>query len=522
MYHKYQKYKQKYIYNKYILQTSITNINQASSIYTNYATIEQRKQKLLDLYNSIKYENKIYLIGFGAIGKALLYILLKILDINKKNITIFEYDKTKTSFDPDIKLTYTKFTKNNYKELLKHLSKDDIIIDCAYEICTADIIELCNNVGAKHINSCIQEWTGERTLSDKHIGVVNKNNELKNKDKFNYSCLASMGCNPGNVSLWTKIGLHKIAKEKGIKYDDMSYGELAHKLGVQTIHISERDTQTTPKVKNINEYCNTWAGDGVSFIEEAFNSCELSVGTHESIYINTTAYQVNKLVNIPDILCNLDNKTNSLQKNWYGNMINGYLTLDKKGAYVFAQSYLPYYGRYIGNIICHDEAYTIGNSLTLYEDDKIKYKPSVYYVYHPVNEAFMSIHEVKERNKLQDNCRLLTSEITSGNDILGLTFYLEDKSVYWIGSLLDINESRVIFNNECDSFINATICQVVGGYLSGILYLIKQKEYSGLIFPDDLPHIECMKIILPFLGDFIFTKCKFTLDDWTLKSFIIQ
>lgn len=510
MYHKYQKYKQKYLYNKHILTTSeLTDIKQARSIYTNYSTIEQRKQKLIDLYNSINFVNKIYLIGFGAIGKSLLYILLKILVVDKKNITIFESDKTKTSFDPDIKLTYIKFTKDNYKELLKDVSKNDIIIDCAYEIGTADIMEICNNRGAKHINSCIQEWTGERTLSDKHAGVISKNNELKNKDKFNYSCLVSMGCNPGNVSLWAKIGLHKIAKEKGIKYNDMSFGELAHKLGIQTIHISERDTQTTPKVKNINEYCNTWAGDGISFIEEAFNACELSMGTHEDVYDNITASDVNTLTNLPNII------------GTSGTMINGYLTLDKKGANVFAQSYVPYYGRYIGNIICHDEAYTISNSLTLHENNKIKYRPSVYYVYHPVNEAFMSIHEVKERGKIQDNCRLLTDDITSGNDILGLTFYLEDKSVYWIGSLLDINESRIIFNGECNSFINATICQVVGGYLSGILYLIKQKDYSGLIFPDDLPHIECMKIILPFLGDFIFTKCKFNLDNWTLKSFII-
>ena len=93
--------------------------------------------------------------------------------------------------------------------------------------------------------------------------------------------------------------------------------------------------------------------------------------------------------------------------------------------------------------------------------------------------------------------------------------------IYWIGSLLDINESRMLFDNKCDSFINATISQVVPGYLSGIIHLINN-EYSGLIFPDDLPYNDCMKYILPFLGDFIFTKCDYKLNDWTLNSFIIN
>ena len=506
LYSKYQKYKVKYIQTKQNLvggkNINLNPINiypKNNIIYNNYNTPESRKNQLNNLYNSVNFNNKIYLLGFGAIGKSLTYMLLKILKININNIIVFERDTNKKSFDENLKINYIKVTKDNYNELLKNLSKNDIIIDCAYEIGTADIMELCNNVGAKHINSCIQEWSGNRPLSEKHKSVVVKNDELKKKSTLNYSCLVSMGCNPGNVSLWTKIGLNKIAQLKNIQPDNLSFAELANKLGIQTIHISERDTQTTPKVKNINEYCNTWAGDGVSFAEEAFNSCELSAGTHEGIVDGISMTNFGK-----------------------GKMEDGYLTLEKKGANVFAKSYVPYYGKYVGNIICHDEAYTIGNSLTIRDNNIITYRPSVYYVYHPVNEAFMSIHEIKEREeKIQDNCRLLTKEITHGNDILGLTFYLEDKSVYWIGSLLDINESRMLFDNKCDSFINATISQVVPGYLSGIIHLINN-EYSGLIFPDDLPYNDCMKYILPFLGDFIFTKCDYKLNDWTLNSFIIN
>ena len=53
-----------------------------------------------------------------------------------------------------------------------------------------------------------------------------------------------------------------------------------------------------------------------------------------------------------------------------------------------AQSWVPYYGRYTGQIVRHDEAYTIGKELAIRdENNKITYQPSVYYVYHPSDDA---------------------------------------------------------------------------------------------------------------------------------------
>ena len=79
---------------------------------------------------------------------------------------------------------------------------------------------------------------------------------------------------------------------------------------------------------------------------------------------------------------------------------------------------------------------------------------------------------------------------------------------------------RYIFDNECDDFINATISQVVAGYLSGIIHLINTKEYTGLIFPDDLPQ-SIIKYQLPFLGDFIMTPCNLPTSNYKLESFLI-
>lgn len=216
------------------------------------------------------------------------------------------------------------------------------------------------------------------------------------------------------------------------------------------------------------------------------------------------------------------------------------MILDRLGITTYAQSVVPIYGNFIGNIVRHDESHTIGKTLEYKENNKIIYKPSVYYVYHPSDAAKISLEEFKEKDfEYQKNYRLMTDEIIHGRDILGLTFFLENKEVYFIGSILSIDESREIFNNEFNEWVNATNVQVMAGYLAGILHLIdllKNKEYNGLIIPDDLPHQKIFKLNKNFLGEFVFKKIdnfklikyskKFTdkqllTDDWQFENFIV-
>jgi homospermidine synthase len=483
---KYEEYKKKY------------NGLKKAFVYPEYNTLEKRKQKYLELVeNKIQIINKIYIIGFGSIGRPLLYLLLQITTIKPENITVIEMRNRDeiTDLFPGVNFIYNvKLTKQNYKIIFKDLQKNDIIVDCGYDISTKEIIELCNTVGASHINSCIQEWEDDedddinadsnQSLYHLHKILENTNKKIQNK---NFNCIVSMGCNPGNVSLWVKKGIYEIAKKNNIKkiYTEDNINKLSQKLDIHVIHVSEKDTQIVKDPKKQNEYCNTWSGTRISYYGEALSYVEASWGTHEN--------KIKDQFSHDDIT-------------YVG---NNFLILNKIGAYTYAQSWLPFYNKYIGNIICHDESYTIGKNLTVKDKDSTIYKPSVYYVYHPCNEAVNSIYELKERNeKYQDKFRLLTDEILSGRDILGLTYYLGNGKVYWIGSTLSIDESREIFSHQIDTIINATALQVVAGYITGIIYLndlaINNKKL-GLIVPDKIP-LEYMKYQLPFIGDFLFIE----------------
>lgn len=459
------------------------------------------KQERINLLNSMiktyNYNGKIYLLGFGAIGKPILYMFLKIVNIEPINITVIDKmnkEGENTYFKKlGVKFVESLINKSNYRKLLENISKDDIIIDCAYNIYTKDMIQLCQEKGCHYINSCIEFWDFNGVVDPIKYSLYYKSIELqKINNSFttkNYNAIISMGCNPGNVSIWTKMGIEKIAQKLNIPIIG-THGELAKKIGIQVIHISERDTQGTIKPKKVNEYCNTWSSDGVSFCEEALGCIEASWGTHEKITPESTIL-----------------------------LKDNFIIINKMCIHTKAQSVVPIYGRYFGYVIRHDESNTIGKYLEVKDKDKIIYKPSVYYVYHPCDSAKISMEEVVERDfEYQNKWRLLTYEINGGRDILGLTFFLENGDVYWIGSVLSIKEAREIFNNEFNEWINATNVQVMAGYISGILYildLIKNKENKGLMVPDDLPHEKLWKYMKPFLGDFLFKK----IDDFQLIKY---
>lgn len=473
---------------------------------------EERYQRVKNMCNNKKeFSGNFWIIGAGSIGSSIIFLLLKLFKITEKNIFVIDKNKDlknkiKQYYGEMIKFINEDIVKSNYKTVLNSVKKNDIIIDCSYCINTCDMLEFCNYRGCSYINSSIEEWVDEdddpdnpvkNCLMYKTLQIEEVGRKITNK---NTNFIVSMGCNPGNVSIWIKLAL-RLLNNNQFKYEN--FGELAFKLGIEVVHISEKDTQLTKDPKKNNEYCNTWSGTAESMYEEATAAMEGSWGTHEK--------------NVPK----------DIQFDPYQN--NNYLVLKRRGFSTYANSYVPISKNFIGMLIRHDEVFTIGRELAYYQNNKLISKPSVYYVYHPTDSTIMSFYELKERNlEYQDHCRLLTNDIICGRDELGLSIFLNKGDIYWIGSLLSIEESREIFklmgeqsneiyNKKLDEIINATVLQVLAGYLSGIIYileLIQENKYLGLMVPDDLPYGKILKNSMPFLGEFIMKK----IDDWDYKN----
>lgn len=466
-------------------------------------TIAGRKHALESMSQMKEFKNKIVMIGCGAIGTALIPLLFKLIKFNPVNLTVidmdsFRFDNINKFVNQGVNTLNVKLTKENTKTILiddLKLGQDDLIIDASYEINTNFMFQLCSKFGISYINSAVEVWKDEPTLKPVDFTFYSRIKSIEDIDKKipikNNNFIISLGCNPGNVSIWTLYALDHINKKK-FNYQWNSYAELAEKMGLRVVHVSERDSQITSNPKKMGEYVNTWSSNSISWYDEAFSYLEISWGTHEK--------------KIPE-------KANLDLSNEYQYIIDGV------GCENFAYSYTPINKNLIGMLIRHEECYTICRKLTLKDNTgKITYKPSSYYVYKSSDSAFASTQEVKDLiGEYQENLRLMTSDIIEGRDELGCTLFFASGDIYWVGSLLDINEARLIYDNEYNQSVNATILQVCAGYIGGIFYLlesIEKKVYRGFMTPEDLPVDKFMKWTKPLIGPFGVIQVK----DWSIES----
>lgn len=481
----------------------------------------------------MKFKNKILVIGCGFVSRCTIPLILKHIDMDPKNITVIDFvDNSKSikdAIEKGVNFKVDRITRNNLsKKLSKYVKKGDLIIDLAWNIDCCEILDWCHKNGVMYINTSVEVWDPyegakdkhptERTLYVRHMAIRRLVESWKNK--FGATAVVEHGANPGLVSHFTKIGLldiaKKLIKEKpkdkriprikhAIKSKD--FARLSMLLGVKVIHISERDTQITDKPKEVNEFVNTWSVEG--FREEGIAPAEMGWGTHEK--------------RLPDGA--------HFHQGGPGNQI----CLSQMGIKTWVRSWVPC-GEITGMVIRHGEAFTISDHLTVWENGKPIYRPTVHYAYCPADVAINSLHELEMRQfKLQKKQRVLTDEIIDGRDELGVLIMGHDFKSWWVGSLLDIHESRRLVPGQ-----NATTLQVACSVIAAVLWMIKNPN-KGFCVPDDLPHDEIMKVAKEYLGPFIsipvdwtplknrvdlyhsFNKVKFDYKDpWQFHNFLVQ
>jgi homospermidine synthase len=298
------------------------------------------------------------------------------------------------------------------------------------------------------------------------------------------------GANPGLISHFTKKGLVDIArmamgdktthKREAAQLEHFihtkDFARLAKALGVKVIHVSERDTQITQRPKEVDEFVGTWSIEGLR--EEGVAPAEMGWGTHEKELPPNAA--------LPD--CGPGNQ----------------IFLSQMGMNTWVRSWIPYQ-EIIGMVIRHGEAFTISDKLTVWRNGKPVYRPTVHYAYMPCHETLASLHELRCRSyELQPKCRIMSDEITKGEDILGALLMGHKYSSWWTGSVLGIKESRRLVPHQ-----NATTMQVAIGVVSAVTWMIENPN-EGLCVPDDLPHDYILKIAKPYLGKLVSEA-----SDWT-------
>ena len=449
----------------------------------------------------IKFKNNILMVGYGAVAKCTLPVLLKKIDVPIKNITIIDFvdksEELKKFKKAGLKFFVEKITKSNINAILsKYLRQGDLLIDLAWSIDCNEIINWCHNKDVIYINASVEEWDSLEGVHKKspyekslHFRQMKLRKMSKNW-KDSATAVVDHGANPGLISHFTKQGLvdiaNKLIEEKNISKKEecifldliknSKFAELAMKLQVKVIHCSERDTQITNKPKEVNEFVGTWSIEGLR--EEGTAPAEMGWGTHEK--------KLPKLSNIPPVA----------PKNQ--------IFLSQMGINTVVRSWVPNQD-IVGMVIRHGEAFGISDKLTVWDGKKAIYRPTVHYAYMPCHETLSSLIELKARNyRIQPKNRILSNEITGGTDILGALIMGHKYNSWWTGSILDIKEARKLVPGQ-----NATTIQVAIGVVAAIMWMIENPK-EGVCIPDDLPYDYILKIAKPYLGKFVSKP-----QDWT-------
>ena len=436
-----------------------------------------------------RFSNRVLVLGAGSVSQCVLPLLVEHL-VDAKQITIVDMRDNRQRVSEVIAqgATYVQdqLTRENMDQFLsKFVSAGDFLLDLAWNIDANEIIEWAHDHGVIYLNTSLEEWDPysaavsrnptERTLYWRHMKLRKLTDTWGGAGP---TAIVEHGANPGLVSHLTKKSLFDIAT-RAIKDGKAASGVsealavenfpvLAQKLGVKVIHIAERDTQISDKPKLLNEFVNTWSVEG--FYEEGIAPAELGWGTHEKT-LPVNAYQ-----------------HESGPKNQ--------ICIAQPGATTWVRSWVPKMET-TGMLVRHGEAFTISDHLTVWQDGKAIYRPTVHYAYCPTDAAIASMRELEMQQwSITPNQRIMNEEIIDGEDRLGVLLMGHPYKSWWTGSLLSIHDSRKLIPKQ-----SATTVQVASAVYAAVAWAMANPN-AGYRVPDDLPWREVLGFAEKYWGGY--------------------
>jgi homospermidine synthase len=428
----------------------------------------------------VQLPGRLLFVGFGSIGQGVLPLVLRHIGVKPERITIVTADEAgqREAAEYGIKFIVNPLTRDNYRQVLEPLvGRGDFLLNLSVDVSSIALIKFAHERGALYLDTCIEPWPGGYT--DPSISPSKRTNyalreealALRETHKNGPTAVLTHGANPGLVSHFVKQALLNLAADTGVQAGNPGTREqwaaLAHKLQVKVIHIAERDTQVANTPKRLGEFVNTWSVDG--FVSEGSQPSELGWGTHEKT--------------LPP----------RGRRHDFGRQSAIYML--QPGAGTRVRTWTPKAGPFHGFLITHGESISIPDYLSHREGDKVVYRPTVHYAYHPCDDAVLSVHEFAGRNwHLQERKRILNEEIIDGIDELGVLLAGHKKNAYWYGSQLSIHEARQLVPHN-----TATSLQVCVAVLSGMVWAIENPQ-AGVIEPDEMDFRRNLEVCMPYLG----------------------
>jgi len=431
----------------------------------------------------VRFTGNLVIVGFGSIGQGVLPLILRHIDLDTARIVVVTAEDRghEEAERYGIRFVVEPLTRDNYRAVLTPLlGEGDFLLNLSVDVSSVALIEFAQERAALYLDTCIEPWAGGYTdpslTPSQRSNYALRESALALCDRYagGPTAVLTHGANPGLVSHFVKQALLNIAGDTGadatIPSSRAGWADLARRLDVKVIHIAERDTQVAGVAKRVGEFVNTWSIDG--FVGEGCQPAELGWGTHEQTFPEDG------------------------RRHEFGG--GAAIYLQRPGAGTRVRTWTPLEGPFHGFLVTHNESISIADYYTVANGHGVEYRPTVHYAYHPCDDAVLSLHELAGKSwQLQPEKRLMMDEITSGIDELGVLLMGHAKGAYWYGSRLSIEQARALV-----PYNNATSLQVTAAVLAGMVWALENPR-SGLVEPDELDHVRCLEVSVPYLGDMV-------------------
>lgn len=430
------------------------------------------------------------MVGCGSSGQGLLE-LWQILPNNKlKDMDIIIVEPKEIPNEllnkyKKIQHLLGSITKENMNKIFDNfVDKNTIVINVSVDVDSLLLMKNSKLKKALYIDSSIEDYE-EDLKKDKPIehktlyyrGIQTEKQLKKIKLHNSKTILHSHAMNPGLISSFVLYWIDWFVQHNGDSkmkkhLKNQEFGILAKQIGIDTIHISEMDTQITSIKYDPNIFYSTWSANG--FQEEARDHVQI-VGT-DNLHKQKLGLIKSK---IKPHTFYMEDRGMNVEHDSY--ILNNKLELVK----------------YKGMMIPHYEPFSLSEYLSHGD-----YCPNIYYVYKPCDIASKSLEKLRENNyQIMKGYVLRGYNITSGYDAVGATIYLTNGNMYWCGSILDINQTKT-FGLK---YTGPTCLQVVISMTRAIEYLLSHQK-NGLITTEEIPYKYMIENCKKYLGQFICQK----------------
>jgi homospermidine synthase len=432
---------------------------------------------------SVEFTGRVVMIGCGSIGQAVLPILRRHVHLAPGMLTVLSADERGRGIAEanGARFVHCHLKPGNYhRQLARYLGPGDLCLNLSVDVSSLDLVEWCSEHDVLYVDTSIEPWPG--VFDNPMLSLRERTNFLTRERMLRLgrklgpdapTAIVDHGANPGLVSHFVKQALldlrGDLVPDSPEPQAAADWAALARRLGVTLVQVSERDTQAADRPKRPGEFVNTWSIDG--FVDELMQPSELSLGTTEPGRPSGASWH----------------RENS-----------GSVYLRRPGGGTYARSWLPSLGGFQGLLMTHDEVFSIADHLSIRGERGFEYRPTVMFVYHPCDDAMLSALELEGRGwQMQPSRRVLTADLVTGMDELGVLLAGHPKNAYWYGSQLTIEEAR-----RHVPYSNATSLQVAAGALAATVWAIRHPA-RGVLEADDLDFRECLDVARPYLGPLV-------------------